>query len=73
LGSQIGCDPFVREHVVEVCRDSCAERSVGPDAFRACVEELRRRCVTAWRQGRKASGHCPSASAQPPQRQPLLL
>ena len=51
MGPQIECDPFVREHVVEVCRDSCAERSVGPEDFRACVEvcveELRRRCATA--------------------------
>ncbi|MGC9210369.1 MAG: hypothetical protein ACP5FT_03810 [Acidilobus sp.] len=42
------CTPFVREHVVEVCREECAETTIGGEDFRACVEacvqELRRRC-----------------------------
>lgn len=42
------CDDFTRGHIVEVCRDSCAERSVGGADFescvRACVEELKAKC-----------------------------
>ncbi|MGC9071271.1 MAG: hypothetical protein ACP5HK_01030 [Acidilobus sp.] len=45
------CTPFIKEHVVEVCRDECAERSIGPDGFRACVEacveDLKQRCSKA--------------------------
>ncbi|ADL19169.1 hypothetical protein ASAC_0763 [Acidilobus saccharovorans 345-15] len=42
------CDPFTRGHVVEVCRERCAEVSLGGKDFaecvRSCVEELRSRC-----------------------------
>lgn len=45
----VECDDFVRGHIVEVCRDSCASESVGREDFYACVslcvEELKRRCL----------------------------
>lgn len=45
------CTPSVRDHIVEVCRDECTERSVGPGDYRSCVEEcveeLKRRCLRA--------------------------